>query len=161
MAYINAKLFIAFVIFLSTLSFCNRQKEMYRTLSGSMCTPYFISYQYEHSLDPEIGRIIIGLQHPVHSNCSDYLQSADSILEFAGHCIPQMQKTGLTGKVHGKCSAISFRDHQFTCDTLSQLFDSKGIENYKIQIGDRIITKGVDPRQKAWRGEIHKQKIPK
>lgn len=156
MTYINVKLFITLVIVLSTLSFCNRQKEMYRTLSGSMCTPYFISYQYESSLDPEIGQIINSLQYPVHPSCPRYLESTDSILEFAGHCIPQMQKTGFTGKIPGKCSAVSFRDHQSTCDTLSQLFDSRGIENYKIQIGGRIITKGVDSRQKAWRGEIHK-----
>lgn len=161
MAYNNAKLLFAFLILLFCISFCNRQKEMYHTLSGSMHTPYFISYQCDRSLDPEIEQIMSGLQHPALRSCSLYCQSTDSILEFAGHCIPQIQATEFPEKVSGTCSGISFQDNQCTCDSLSQLFDSKDIDNYKIQIGGRIITKGVDAGQKAWRGEMHKQKIPK
>lgn len=74
----------------------------------------------------------------------------DSLKEFVGY-----QKVRLTdGKIYKDdprlimdASAIA---KGFSCDIIAQLFDKKGIDNYMIEIGGEIVTKGLNPKGKLW-----------
>lgn len=39
----------------------------------------------------------------------------------------------------------------FASDVVAQLFDSKGIENYMIEIGGEVVVKGNNPKKNSWR----------
>lgn len=46
------------------------------------------------------------------------------------------------------CSAIA---KGFGVDIIAQLFNSKGIKNYMIDIGGEVIVNGKNPKMNAWR----------
>ena len=51
------------------------------------------------------------------------------------------------------CSAIA---KGFGVDIIAQLFNSKGIKNYMIDIGGEVIVNGKNPKMNAWRIGINK-----
>ncbi|MCE5225067.1 MAG: FAD:protein FMN transferase [Porphyromonadaceae bacterium] len=43
-----------------------------------------------------------------------------------------------------------------SCDVVAALLDSKGIENYMIEIGGEVLAKGINPKGECWRIGINK-----
>ena len=82
----------------------------------------------------------------------------DSIRAFVGY-----QKIRLEGKKVIKddprillnCSSLG---DGCSCEVIARLFDSKGIENYMIDIGGETTVKGVNPKGECWRIGITKPK---
>lgn len=80
----------------------------------------------------------------------------DSIRPFVGY-----QKVRLEGRKVIKddprlllnCSSLG---DGCCCEVIARLFDSKGIENYLIDIGGETTAKGVNPRGECWRVGITK-----
>lgn len=80
----------------------------------------------------------------------------DSIRAFVGY-----QKIRLEGKKVIKddprillnCSSLG---DGCSCEVIARLFDSKGIENYMIDIGGETTVKGVNPKGECWRIGITK-----
>lgn len=156
MAHKNLKSFVIFVFALSCLGSCKKQENMYHTLTGTLHVPYHISYQSGQSLDPEIERTIVNLKYSAERCDSATFPVADGFLEFAGYCMPHGQEKRILGKATATPPPSTRKDEGFICDSLSRIFESKRIDNYRIEIGEMIITKGTDFGEKAWRIEIHK-----
>ena len=74
----------------------------------------------------------------------------DSLMQIVGY-----QKVALNDGVITKqhpgtmldCSAIA---KGYGCDVVARLLDSHGIENYIIEIGGEVVTKGINPKGKNW-----------
>lgn len=80
----------------------------------------------------------------------------DSLLQFVG-----IEKVSAEdGKIIKQdpriildCNAIA---KGYGSDVVASLFDSKGIENYMIEIGGEIVVKGMNPSTKKWKVGINK-----
>lgn len=78
-------------------------------------------------------------------------QHIDSIKQFVGY-----QKVQLKGKEIVKedprlilnCSSLA---DGTVCDMIADLFDKKGIQNYMIEFGGEIVTKGINQRGEYWK----------
>lgn len=78
-------------------------------------------------------------------------QHIDSVKQFIG-----FQKIHLTdGKITKddprviiNCSSIA---DGTVCDMVADLFDKKGIENYMVEFGGEIVTKGINPKGEYWK----------
>ncbi len=83
-------------------------------------------------------------------------QTIDSLMEFVGY-----NKIVLSGnkiektdpRIQLNTSAIS---KGYSCDLVAYFLDSYGIENYMIEIGGEIVTKGVNDKGECWHIGIDK-----
>jgi thiamine biosynthesis lipoprotein len=81
----------------------------------------------------------------------------DSLKEFVGYDKIRIDSEGNVVKSDPRLqlntSAIS---KGYACDLVARLFDSYGIENYMIEIGGEIVTKGVNDKGVCWRIGVDK-----
>lgn len=80
----------------------------------------------------------------------------DSIKEFVGYQKVRLHQNKIEKddpRILLDASAIA---KGFSCDVIAQLFDRKGVENYMIEIGGEVVTKGVNPKNTPWNIGISK-----
>ncbi|MCF0244250.1 MAG: FAD:protein FMN transferase [Bacteroidaceae bacterium] len=85
------------------------------------------------------------------NNTQPTKEQVDSLLQFVGY-----KKVSLEGKTVVKqnpgimldCSAIA---KGYGVDAVANMLTAKGVENFLVEIGGEIVTKGVSPRGTDWR----------
>lgn len=84
-------------------------------------------------------------------------EKIDSLKEFVGYEKIKIDNEGNVIKSDSRVqlnpSAIS---KGYSCDLVSRLFDSYGIENYMIEIGGEVVAKGVNDKGVCWRIGVDK-----
>ena len=83
--------------------------------------------------------------------------TVDSLKQLIGYQKIELQNNEKIIKADERmmldCSAIA---KGFGVDIIAQLFNSKGIKNYMIDIGGEVIVNGKNPKMNAWRIGINK-----
>ena len=80
-------------------------------------------------------------------------QQVDSILQFVGYnrlpsTLHLPLKEGFGGQTLLDCSAIA---KGYGCDVVARLLRSKDIQNFMIEIGGEVVTRGNNPRRVPWK----------
>lgn len=84
-------------------------------------------------------------------------EEIDSILTFVGYTkIHLLEEEGRIEKSDPRVEINpSSLSKGYVVDLVGQLLESKGVENYMVEIGGEIIAKGVNPSGKCWRVGIN------
>lgn len=80
----------------------------------------------------------------------------DSLRQFIGHSTLSIENGRITKQnpqTMLDCSAIA---KGYGCDAVAELLCSKGIENFMVEIGGEVVTKGVNSKGKSWNIGISK-----
>lgn len=83
-------------------------------------------------------------------------QAIDSIRSFVGYTKVHLQGNRVTKDDPRILLNFSALGDGLSCDVIANLLDSKGIENYMIEIGGEVMAKGLNPKGECWRIGINK-----
>ena len=83
-------------------------------------------------------------------------QAIDSIRSFIGYTKVHLQDNRVTKDDPRILLNFSALGDGLSCDVIANLLESKGIENYMVEIGGEVMAKGVNPKGECWRIGINK-----
>ena len=83
-------------------------------------------------------------------------QAIDSIRSFVGYTKVHLQGNRVTKDDPRILLNFSALGDGLSCDVIANLLESKGIENYMVEIGGEVMAKGVNPKGECWRIGINK-----
>lgn len=83
-------------------------------------------------------------------------EKVDSILEFVGFNLITFNDSGIEKKNPRVMIDMNAIAQGYSVDVVADFLENKGINNYLVEIGGEVKTKGMNPDHKAWRIGIDK-----
>ncbi len=117
-------------------------KEVYKNTNGA----------FDITVAPVVNAWGFGFKNK-NSLSNTQLKELHQLVGFNNIKIENTQLVKSNPKIELDASAIAKGQG---CDVVSSFLLSKGIENYMVEIGGEIITRGVNPKNEAWRIGIDK-----
>lgn len=142
----------------SIISHINRNET---TATDSMFNHVFrlamsISEQTEGAFDITVAPLVNAWGFGFKTGNGVEPETIDSLRSFIGYEKVTLQGNEVTKddpRTMLDCSAIA---KGYGCDAVAELLDSKGIDNYMINIGGEIVVKGQNPKNDYWRIGVNK-----
>ena len=128
----------------SVISAINNNKEVFNLAMG-------ISKDTDGAFDITVAPLVNAWGFGFKNGSQPSKQQVDSLMQIVGY-----QKVRLTDGIVMKhdprimldCSAIA---KGYGTDRVAKLLRSRGVENFMVEIGGEIVTRGVNPDRKPWK----------